>query len=73
MIDCYIAAEILRLYHAEKWLVGTIASHLGVHHDVVQRVVADEGKDKKRTPCPRLVDPYIPFILETLGKYPKLT
>lgn len=73
MIDPYIASDILRLYHAEKWLVGTIASHLGIHRDVVERVIADEEKGEKGQGRPRLVDPYVPFILEMLGKYRKLT
>ena len=32
MISPEREAEILRLHHAEKWPVGTIASQLGVHH-----------------------------------------
>jgi IS30 family transposase len=33
-------AEIRRLFYAEHWPVGTIATTLGVHHDTVQgRVV----------------------------------
>ena len=31
-------AAILRLYHAEKWRVGTIATQLGLHHSTVRRV-----------------------------------
>ncbi|HMI88728.1 MAG TPA: hypothetical protein VK550_31835 [Polyangiaceae bacterium] len=30
-------AEIVRLFHGERWSVGTIASQLGVHHTTVQR------------------------------------
>ena len=30
-IDKKTHAEILRLHHAEKWKIGTIASQLGVH------------------------------------------
>ncbi|MES3021668.1 MAG: helix-turn-helix domain-containing protein [Pseudomonadota bacterium] len=36
-------AQILRLYHAEKWRCGTIARHLGVHHSTVKRVLAQAG------------------------------
>jgi len=32
-------AEIKRLFRAERWKVRTIATHLGVHHDAVRRVV----------------------------------
>ena len=34
-----LVAEIRRLYYAEHWRVGTIASELGVHHDTVRRAV----------------------------------
>jgi IS30 family transposase len=40
-------AEILRLYHAEKWVVGTIATQLAVHHTTVQRVLGQSGVDPK--------------------------
>src|SRR5437867_521756 len=34
------SATILRLHHAEKWPVGTIATQIGRHHDTVERVRA---------------------------------
>lgn len=34
-----IDAEIRRLHFAEHWRVGTIATQLGVHADVVRRVL----------------------------------
>jgi transposase len=65
--------EILRLHHAEGWLVGTIARQLGVHHDTVARVLAQAGLDSgKRFSRKSKADPYIPFIEETLKKYPDL-
>ena len=42
-IDKKTRAEILRLRHAEKWKIGTIASQLRVHHITVRRVLADDG------------------------------
>lgn len=36
-------AEILRLHHVEKWPVGTIATHLHVHHSAVTRGSASGG------------------------------
>jgi transposase len=67
------AAEILRLYHAEKWRVGTIACQLGVHHNTVRRVLAQAGQapgfDSAR---PSMVDPFVPLIRSTLEKYPRL-
>jgi transposase len=68
-----IEAQILRYYHAEHWRIGTIAKQLRVHRDTVTRVLAQAG-------LPRLaklhraskVDPYLPFIHETLAKFPTL-
>ncbi len=73
MIPKDTEAEILRLHHAEKWPIGTIAAQLGVHHETVERVLRQEG-----VPTPRIVrrsalDPFVPFIVETWRKYPRLT
>ena len=66
-------AKILRLHHAEQWPVGTIAGELGRHHDTVERVLAQSGLPiTKPGARPRLVDPYLPFIQETLAKHPRL-
>lgn len=66
-------AEILRLHHAEKWPIGTIARQLGIHHGVVRRVLARKGTVlAPPVPRPSHVDPYEPFIRETLAKYPRL-
>jgi transposase len=66
-------AEIMRLHHAEKWPVGTIAGQLGLHHTTVQRVLAQAGVDAKVVaPRPSMVDPFVPFIREQLEKYPAL-
>lgn len=68
-----VAAEIRRLYHAEHWKRGTIAEQLGVHFDTVVRVLGSFGP-KAGTPRPdaRVLEPYVPFVDETLGRYPKL-
>jgi len=64
---------ILRLHHLEKWPVGTIADHHCRHHDTVERILAHGGIPiTKQAQRPRLVDPYLPFIEETLAKYPRL-
>lgn len=67
-------AEILRLFHAEKWRVGTIATQLRVHGSTVQRVLSNNGVSAEVLRIrPSKVDPYLPFIRATLEKYPKLT
>ena len=66
-------AEILRLYHAEKWRVGTIATELDHHHSTVRRVLAQAGLDAGRVSVrPSMADLYVPFIVETLQQYPRL-
>src|SRR5690606_39707368 len=66
-------ADILRLFHAERWRVGTIARQLGVHHTTVQRVLAQTGiPPENLTARPSMADPYVPFIVDTLTKYPRL-
>ncbi|WP_437898084.1 hypothetical protein [Sorangium sp. So ce124] len=66
-------ADILRLYHGEKWPIGTIAAQLGLHHTTVQRVLGQAGVDPKVVaPRPSMVDPFVPFIVEQLSRYPSL-
>jgi transposase len=66
-------AEVRRLFHAEHWKVGTIASQLVVHEDVVRRVLGmlDRAPAVAR-PRAQLVEPYVDFITETLARYPRL-
>ena len=65
--------EILRLILAEKWRVGTVSSQLGVHHSVVRRVLQEHGMPLPRILLRRsMLDPYMPFVHETLEKYPTL-
>ena len=70
--DARTEAEIRRLYYAEHFRVGTIVTQLGVHHDVVRRVLG--LLDPRRVPSPRpsLVVPFADFIDETLRIYPRL-
>ena len=73
MIPKETEAEIVRLYHGEKWPIGTIAGELGVHYTTVQRVLGQVGVEPKVVaPRPSVVDPYVPFIKEQLEKYPRL-
>src|SRR5260221_5536115 len=73
MISKETEAEIVRLYHGERWPIGTIAGQLGLHHTTVQRVLRHTGVDAKVVaPRPSMVDPFVPFIVEQLEKYPGL-
>lgn len=73
MISKESEAEIMRLYHGEKWPIGTIARQLGLHHTTVQRVLRHAGVELKTVaPRPSMADPFVPFIVEQLEKYPTL-
>lgn len=67
-------AEITRLYFAEHWRVGTIATQLGLHRDAVRRVLGlDEQRASDVTVArPSILAPYRGFIDETLARYPRL-
>ena len=72
-IDKKTRAEILRLYHVEKWTVGTITRQLGVHRYTVERLLTAAGEPRDaRSPKPSMIDPYVPFIAETLASWPTL-
>lgn len=68
-----IEAQILRYYHVEKWRNGTIARQLHVHHSSVTRVLSQAGLPRIGPVRPSGIDPYLPFIRQTLEKFPSLT
>ena len=69
-----LEAQILRYYHVEKWRVGTIARQLHVHHGTVARVLGQAGLPRIGPPARHSqVEPYLPFIHQTLEKFPTLT
>jgi transposase len=69
-----LEAKILRYHFVEHWGPHTIATQLGVHHSTVDRVLSQAGMPKaERTRRVSIIDPYLPFIIETLAQYPKLT
>ncbi len=73
-ISAELEAKIMRYYHVEKWRIGTMARQLNIHHSVVKRVLSQAGISQanfiKRK---SLITDYLPFVLETLEKYPTLT
>lgn len=72
MIPADLEQRILRLHFVEKWSVGTIAKQCGVHHSTVQRVLHTRGVPVPRSPRLSMVDPFLPFIQQTLEQYPTL-
>jgi transposase len=71
-VDARVEAEIRRLFYAEHFRVGTIATQLGVHHDVVRRVLGLLEPGRVPRGRPSLVAPFVGFIDDTLGQYPRL-
>ena len=68
-----LEAQILRYHHVEKWLPGTIARQLHVHYGTVARVLAQAGLPRIGRARSSSIDPFLPFILQTLEKFPTLT
>lgn len=68
-----LKAKILRYHHVEKWRVGTIANQLGVHHTTIKKLISQTCVHKSDVfKLPSMIDPFLPFILGELDKYPKL-
>jgi transposase len=66
-------AEIRRLHYGEHWKVGTIAAALGIHHDTVRAAIAHDTQGLRRGTCrATMLDPFLPFIRDTLAQYPRL-
>lgn len=72
MLDWEKLASIRRLYFAEHWKIGTIASELRVHRDTVRAAIETDPLHRPRRLRPSLLDPYVPFIRETLERHPRL-
>ncbi len=66
-------AEIRRLYYSEHWKLGTIAAQLGLHRETVRAAVEHASGSVRGGVCrPTALDPYLPFIRDTLAQYPRL-
>lgn len=71
MISPELRAEIRRLHFAEHWKVGTIADALHVHHETVRLAITTEPA-RQALYRPSQLDPFVPFIRDTLAQYPRL-
>jgi transposase len=73
-VEPEIEYAVLRHHLVDGWPVGTIATQLGVHHDVVRRVLRQRGASLQSATVVRasMLDPYLPFVQQTLEKYPRL-
>ena len=66
-------AEIRRVFYGEHWRIGTIATQLGLHRETVRAAVERETGGVRPSLCPpSILDPFLPFIRDTLAQYPRL-
>ncbi len=73
-ISAEMEATIVRYFYVERWRIGTIAAQLKIHHGIVRRVLAKQGIPKETlVPRKSMINPFLPFVLETLDKFPKLS
>jgi transposase len=74
MISAELIAKIRRLFFAEHWKIGTIASQLDLHPDTVRGAIESHRFNLKRASGSRavLTEPYLDFINQTLEQYPRL-
>ena len=72
MITPESRVQIRRYFYADHWKIGTIAEALDVHPDTVRRAIEVERFQHAEPLRPSIVDPYLPFVRETLGQHPRL-
>lgn len=72
MISDECRSRIRRLFYGEHWKVGTIVAALDVHHDTVENAINRDKFANRGKVVPSALDPYKPFIIETLEQYPRL-
>jgi transposase len=72
MLSLERLATVRRLFYAEHWKIGTIASQLAVHPDAVRRALATDPLSRPRRLRASRLDPYLEFIRSTLEQYPRL-
>ena len=73
MKDAETRARIRRLFYAEHWRIGTIATELGVHHEAVRNAIeADRFASAGTQVRSSMLDPYKGFVAKTLDDHPRL-
>lgn len=72
MIDPELHARIRRLFFAEHWRAGTIASELNLHPDTVRRALALDQPHRAMSLRPSMIDPFLPFVRQILEQHPRL-
>ncbi len=65
-------AAIRRLFYAEHWRIGTIASELSLHPNTVRATLETVRFNQRTLVRASALDPYTDFIRATLEQYPRL-
>ena len=73
MISPELRAHVVRLHVVEKWNIYSIAKQLGIHHATVRRTLFTEGVPDAVRLRPSKTDPFVPFVTQTLTRYPDIT
>jgi len=74
MLSDELKAKIRRLFHAERLPIGTLARMLGLHHSTVRRALLVDGVPLAAIPTrPSKLDPYVPFVIDALSRYPGIS
>ena len=72
MITADMRAQMRRLVLVERWCIETVARRFGVHHSTVRRALIDVNSADAIKALSAL-EPYKPFIVDQLTRYPELT
>ena len=72
MITPETRVQIRRYFYAEHWKIGTIAQALDVHPDTVRRAIEVERFQHTEPLRASILDPFLPFVRETLEQHPRL-
>lgn len=73
MIDIETRIEIQRLHSVEGWGINAIAKHLNIHHSTVLRYLERVSLERSAVVRPKMIDPFLPFVRESLERYPNIT
>ena len=72
MIEPELRVQIRHYFFAEHLKVGTIAAELKLHPDTVRRAIEVNRVQRALELRASIVDPYLPFLRETLEAHPRL-
>jgi transposase len=72
MIEPELRVQIRHYFFAEHWKIGTIAAELKIHPETVRRAIEVNRVQRVLQLRASIVDPYLPFLRDTLEAHPRL-